>query len=91
MPWECESDVLWLTGSLLKSTANPQLSMLREGTRGTDHQQNRVFSYLSAEVGLRRDHPLRAIRAMVDVVLTQLSPRFNSMYADLGRPSIPPE
>jgi hypothetical protein len=46
---------------------------------------------LSPEARVRRDHPLRAIRAMVDVVLTQLSPRFNSMYADLGWPSIPPE
>ena len=59
--------------------------------RGTDQQQNHVFSYLSPEARVRRDHPLRAIRAMVDTVLTQLSPRFDSMYAALGRPSIPPE
>ena len=38
-----------------------------------------------------RDHPLRAIRAMVDEVLKQLSPRFDTMYAKVGRPSIPPE
>src|SRR5580704_1181917 len=65
--------------------------MLREGMRGTDQQQNHMFSYLSPETRVRQDHPLRAIRAMVDVVLTQLSPRFDSMYAALGRPSIPPE
>jgi transposase len=59
--------------------------------RGTDQQQNHVFSYLSPEARVRRDHPLRAIRAMVDVVLAQLSPRFDSMYAAVGRPSIPPE
>jgi transposase len=59
--------------------------------RGTDQQQNHVFSYLSPEARVRRDHPLRAIRAMVDMVLTELSPRFDSMYAALGRPSIPPE
>ena len=52
--------------------------------RGTDQQQNHVFSYLSPEARVRRDHPLRAIRAMVDVVLTQLSPRFDSMYAGPG-------
>src|SRR6202021_2331606 len=65
--------------------------MLREGMRGTDQQQNHVFSYLSPEARVRQDHPLRAIRAMVDVVLAQLSPRFDSMYAAVGRPSIPPE
>ena len=40
---------------------------------------------------MRKDHPLRAIRAMVDEVLKQLSPRFDTMYAKVGRPSIPPE
>jgi transposase len=59
--------------------------------RGTDHQQNHIFSYLSPEMRVRKDHPLRAIRAMVDEVLTQLSRRFDSMYARVGRPSIPPE
>src|SRR5256884_3652208 len=40
---------------------------------------------------VRKDHPLRTIRAMVDEVLTQLSRRFDAMYARVGRPSIPPE
>src|SRR4029077_9943061 len=34
---------------------------------------------------------LRAIRTMVDEVLTQLSRRFDAMYARVGRPSIAPE
>jgi transposase len=59
--------------------------------RGTDQQQNHVFSYLSPEARVRQDHPLRAIGAMVDVVLVQLSPRFDRMDAATGRPSIPPE
>ena len=50
-----------------------------------------MFSYLSPEQRVRKDHPLRAIRAMVDEVLKQLSPRFDNMYAKVGRPSIPPE
>jgi transposase len=50
-----------------------------------------MFSYLSPETRVRKDHPLRAIRAMVDEVLTQLSRRFDQMYASAGRPSIPPE
>ena len=59
--------------------------------RGDDQQQNHMFSYLSPEMRVRKDHPLRAIRAMVDEVLTQLSRRFDTMYARVGRPSIAPE
>jgi transposase len=59
--------------------------------RGADHQQNHMFSYLSPETRVRKDHPLRAIRALVDEVLTRLSRRFDTMYASAGRPSIPPE
>ena len=65
--------------------------MIRESMRGEDHQQNHVFSYLSPEERVRKDHPLRAVRAMVDEVLKQLSRRFDGMYAKVGRPSIPPE
>ena len=50
-----------------------------------------MFSYLSPETRVRKDHPLRAIRLMVDEILAQLSRRFDSMYASAGRPSIPPE
>lgn len=59
--------------------------------RGADHQQNHIFSYLSPEERVRKDHPLRAIRAMVDEVLAQMSPKFDAMYSQIGRPSIPPE
>ena len=59
--------------------------------RGVDHQQSQMFSYLSPETRVRKDHPLRAIRSMVDEVLAQLSRRFDTMYASVGRPSIPPE
>jgi len=45
----------------------------------------------SPEDRVRPDHPLRAIREMVDVVLSQLSRSFDSMYAKVGRPSIAPE
>ncbi len=59
--------------------------------RGTDQQQNHVFSYISPEQRVRRDHPLRPIRSMVDGILKELSPQFSKMYAKVGRPSIPPE
>jgi transposase len=50
-----------------------------------------VFSYISPEQRVRKDHQLRPIRAMVDKVLKELSPEFNKMYSKVGRPSIPPE
>src|SRR5258708_32364168 len=59
--------------------------------RGTDHQQSGMFSYVSAERRVASDHPLRAIRAMVDVALRNMGPRFESMYARVGRRAIPPE
>src|SRR6202020_2131799 len=59
--------------------------------RGDDQQQNHIFSYLSPEARVRKDHPLRAMRAMVDEVLRALSPQFDRMYARAGRPSIAPE
>jgi transposase len=59
--------------------------------RGTDYQQADMYSYLSPEMRVRPDHPLRAIRAMSDKALSQMSARFDEMYAKTGRPSIPPE
>src|SRR5712692_3046936 len=59
--------------------------------RGVDHQQSKIFSYLSPETRVRANHPLRAIRAMADTALRNMSERFNAMYAKIGRPSIPPE
>ena len=59
--------------------------------RGDDRQQQAVFSYLSPEQRVPRDHPMRTIRTMVDEVLRDLSPTFDAIYAQIGRPSIPPE
>jgi len=59
--------------------------------RGTDHQQSGMFSYISAERRVATDHPLRAIRAMVDVALRKMGRQFETMYAKVGRRSIPPE
>src|SRR5258707_12000499 len=59
--------------------------------RGQDHQQSDIFSYLSPEQRVRQDHPLRAIRGMADLALWNMSARFDEMYSQTGRPSIPPE
>jgi transposase len=50
-----------------------------------------MFSYVSAEQRVPADHPLRAIRALVDDVLRDMSREFDGLYATVGRPSIPPE
>lgn len=41
--------------------------------RGTDYQQSGMFSYISAEQRVPNDHPLSAIRLMVDGVLRRLA------------------
>lgn len=59
--------------------------------RGTERQQSLMFSYISAEQRVPKDHRLRAIRAMADTALRELSERFDALYAESGRPSIAPE
>jgi transposase len=59
--------------------------------RGPDNAQSSMFSYISAERRLPRDHPLRKIRVMADTALKDLDRRFEGMYAAFGRPSIAPE
>ena len=59
--------------------------------RGGDRIQSAMFSYLSPETRVRKEHPLRAIRGMVDSALGEMSPLFDDMYSELGRPSIAPE
>jgi transposase len=50
-----------------------------------------MFGYLSPEDRVPAQHPLRPVRVMVDEALNVLSPTFDQMYADFGRPSIAPE
>jgi hypothetical protein len=59
--------------------------------RGDDRQPDAMFTYVSAEQRVPADHPLRAIRALVDEVLRDMSREFDGLYARVGRPSIPPE
>ena len=59
--------------------------------RGDDRQTGWMFSYVSPDARVPADHPLRAIRRMTDAIFDRLSPRFDRLYSDIGRPSIPPE
>jgi transposase len=59
--------------------------------RGGDEQTGELFSYVNLEKRVRSDHPLRAIRGLVNEALVALEREFAALYAPVGRPSIPPE
>jgi len=59
--------------------------------RGSEDRSSGLFSYIRLEDRIAADHPLRAIRELVDEVLAALSGHFTTLYATTGRPSIPPE
>lgn len=59
--------------------------------RGHVDPQASMFSYFSPESRVPPEHPLRAIKRDADAVLGSLSREFDELYAETGRPSIPPE
>ena len=59
--------------------------------RGGDGRSGELFSYVDLEARVRADHPLRAIRSIVNEALLALEREFAALYARLGRPSIAPE
>ena len=61
------------------------------GMRGTPDPQLAMLTTLSTEDLIPPDHPIRKIRAVVDVVLDEMDDVFDAMYATGGRTSVPPE
>ena len=59
--------------------------------RGDERVQDGMFSYVTLEQRVPKDHPLREIRKLTDVVLRSLSGTFDELYAATGRSSIAPE
>jgi transposase len=59
--------------------------------RGDETEQAAVMVFVAPDHKVPRDHPIRAIKPIVDRALASLSPVFNRMYSKRGRPSIPPE
>lgn len=59
--------------------------------RGENTKQSSMLMLMSPESRVPMAHPLRAIKKMADEALAKLSPVFDAMYAEDGRPSIPPE
>lgn len=50
-----------------------------------------MFTYFSPEARVPAAHPLRSIKGYADTVLKSLNRDFDELYANTGRPSIPPE
>jgi transposase len=50
-----------------------------------------MFSYVTLERRIPKDHPLREIRGLMDRALERLDGELAGMYAKTGRPSIAPE
>ena len=59
--------------------------------RGEDRRTGALFSYVDLESRVRADHPLRAIRDVVNAALAAMSSDFEALYSRLGRPGIAPE
>ena len=59
--------------------------------RGDSTQQLEMLSPMTPDTFVPNGHPIRDIRTIVDRALEELSPVFDAMYAQVGRPSIPPE
>lgn len=59
--------------------------------RGEERGQGVMFTVVNWQDRVPADHPLRAVRRLVDPVLRDLSPRFDEIYSRNGRPSVPPE
>ncbi len=59
--------------------------------RGEVEQQRTWLMAKQPEQCIRPDHPIRRIKALADMELARLSAVLTRMYAERGRPSIPPE
>ena len=59
--------------------------------RGRRDPQVTLLAFIDPETRVPPDHPLRIIKRLADQALAELSSEFDRMYAEVGRPSIPPE
>jgi len=59
--------------------------------RGAAARQVTMLSPLTPDQLVPQNHPIRQIKPVVERVLGGLSPVFEAMYGEVGRPSIPPE
>jgi len=65
--------------------------MDRISMRGKTKAQPEFLTTINLNQRVPANHPLRGIKQQVDQVLARLSPLFDQLYSEEGRPSIPPE
>src|SRR5207302_7838196 len=59
--------------------------------RGEERRQRAMLMIMEPGDRVPKEHPLRRVKELADAALPQLSPLFDEMYREIGRPSIPPE
>ena len=59
--------------------------------RGRQDSQVSMLAFVNIEERIPATHPIRSIKRLTDEVLAGMSPLFDRMYSEVGRPSIPPE
>src|ERR687884_2231273 len=64
---------------------------VKTGMRGRKQAQRQFVAMIDVNARIPEKHPIREIKRLSDEVFGRLSPRFEAMYSELGRPSIPPE
>ncbi|HUY55251.1 MAG TPA: IS5 family transposase [Candidatus Nanopelagicaceae bacterium] len=59
--------------------------------RGTTSRQVTMLGWIDPEELIPVNHPIRRVKLLAEAALRELEPTFAGMYAQIGRPSIPPE
>ena len=59
--------------------------------RGTTSRQMTMLGWIEPEALIPANHPIGRVKPLAEVALPELEPTFAAMYAQIGRPSIPPE
>jgi transposase len=59
--------------------------------RGEENRQENLFHTFRLEELIAADHPIRELRNLCDEALSRMSGVFDSMYSEVGRPSVAPE
>lgn len=91
--WEMKAEpakgVIFLTPGLMDFSL--QITGNEVGMRGDEERQEAVFVLDSLKDRVPAGHPLRRIRCLVDTALADLDSVFAELYAQTGRPRIPPK
>ena len=72
------------------STMSPLISEVAR-VRGSQEPQVSMLAFVDLESRVPVGHPIRTIKRLAEAALSELSPLFDEIYAETGRPSIPPE